>query len=77
MDPGILWKSIRRQNDLPKKSAARNFECGSRAGTCVNKSVYTCYPYRGLSMDVQIVPVNVNGSVDCHSIQLPAFLTIM
>jgi hypothetical protein len=52
-----------------QKSAARKFECGSR----VNKSVYTCYPYRGLSTDMQIVPVNVNGSVDCHYIQLPLY----
>jgi hypothetical protein len=43
----------------------------------VNKSVYTCYPYRGLSTDMQIVPVNVNGSVDCHYEQLPLSLSIM
>jgi hypothetical protein len=43
----------------------------------VNKSVYTCYPYRGLSTDMQILPVNVNGSVDCHYIQLPLSLSIM
>jgi hypothetical protein len=43
----------------------------------VNKSVYTCYPYRGLSTDVRIVSGNVNGSVDCHYIQLPLFLSSM